>query len=609
MATENAFPALSAVQDRITAGERRLYQQLQKKLRPDEWFWYDQPMKQRGAWADFVILSPEHGILLLEVKDWTAETILAANPERFEIKTPQGPKSVANPRQQAWRNLLALVDRLQRDPALVQASGSYRGKLAFNYAHGVVFPNLTRKRFEALGLDGIIPSEQVLCSDEMTDSVPEETFRARLWGMCDYRMARPLTEKMVARVRWHLFPEVRVGQQAQLFDGVEALPLDEQIRLLDREQERLARSLGDGHRVIHGVSGSGKTLVLMTRARLLAQMGAGRVGLICFNRTLAKVLRDRLGGDSSGVEVLHYHAWARQRLQELGVKPESDFRQWPQQLLQAQKKAPPAYAAMHIDEGHDLEPDWVRTLVQATEHAGDPRRQKILFAYDDAQNIYHGSRRGLGWALSDVGIQAKGRTTILRRNYRNSSEITRFSFRFLQAILEEAGLEDVIEGLVPPEPSEYVGPAPQQSVSASLSSRAEALADWLEGLHAEQGIPWDRMAVIYMQRCDAGPVIQAFKERGLPWYLVGSASAKSGFDENDGRIKLITAHSAKGLEFDAVAVIGAEHLTDGQPEEETVREGKQLYVAMTRAKKWLHVFLLDQAQEEQDSRDEDLAPF
>ncbi len=41
----------------------------------------------------------------------------------------------------------------------------------------------------------------------------------------------------------------------KLFDDVS-------MRIMDIQQEQLARSLGDGHRVIHGVAGSGKTLIL-----------------------------------------------------------------------------------------------------------------------------------------------------------------------------------------------------------------------------------------------------------------------------------------------------------------------------------------------------------
>ena len=37
------------------------------------------------------------------------------------------------------------------------------------------------------------------------------------------------------------------------------------------ERIELARSLGDGHRVIHGVAGSGKTMILGYRAEYLAK--------------------------------------------------------------------------------------------------------------------------------------------------------------------------------------------------------------------------------------------------------------------------------------------------------------------------------------------------
>ena len=34
------------------------------------------------------------------------------------------------------------------------------------------------------------------------------------------------------------------------------------VRVMDLQQEQLARSMGEGHRVIHGVAGSGKTMIL-----------------------------------------------------------------------------------------------------------------------------------------------------------------------------------------------------------------------------------------------------------------------------------------------------------------------------------------------------------
>ena len=46
------------------------------------------------------------------------------------------------------------------------------------------------------------------------------------------------------------------------------------VRVMDLQQEQLARSMGEGHRVIHGVAGSGKTMILGYRAQYLAQATA-----------------------------------------------------------------------------------------------------------------------------------------------------------------------------------------------------------------------------------------------------------------------------------------------------------------------------------------------
>ncbi len=54
--------------------------------------------------------------------------------------------------------------------------------------------------------------------------------------------------------------------------SVETVP--DIVRVMDLQQEQLARSMGEGHRVIHGVAGSGKTMILGYRAQYLAQATA-----------------------------------------------------------------------------------------------------------------------------------------------------------------------------------------------------------------------------------------------------------------------------------------------------------------------------------------------
>ncbi len=147
------------------------------------------------------------------------------------------------------------------------------GSLAFPWSYGVVLTHITRKQFEAAELDRAIEPHRVVCSDEMVATVDAEDFQSRLWSMFPTLMRGVLSLPQIDRVRWILFPEVRVSTQTSLFppdeDSSDTLP--DIMRVMDLQQEQLARSLGDGHRVIHGVAGSGKTMILGYRAEYLAR--------------------------------------------------------------------------------------------------------------------------------------------------------------------------------------------------------------------------------------------------------------------------------------------------------------------------------------------------
>jgi hypothetical protein len=106
----------------------------------------------------------------------------------------------------------------------------------------------------------------------MTENTDPEGFRSRLWSMVTPRLGPPLTMPQFDRLRALLFPEVRVRQIAlPLDEPAESADEDRVLAVMDLQQEQLARSLGEGHRIIRGVAGSGKTLILAFRAEYLAR--------------------------------------------------------------------------------------------------------------------------------------------------------------------------------------------------------------------------------------------------------------------------------------------------------------------------------------------------
>jgi hypothetical protein len=68
-------------------------------------------------------------------------------------------------------------------------------------------------------LQHAIEPQRVVCQDEMLESVDAEDLQSRLWGMFPYMMRGVMSLPQLDRVRWILFPEVRVPAQAALFDG------------------------------------------------------------------------------------------------------------------------------------------------------------------------------------------------------------------------------------------------------------------------------------------------------------------------------------------------------------------------------------------------------
>ncbi|WP_457673447.1 NERD domain-containing protein, partial [Thiolapillus sp.] len=258
------IPSLNACLSRMQAGEKWFARCLEAHLEDDYLCWYELPVGARPRYSDFIILHPWRGLLLLEVKDWKLDSLQRMDRASATLLTPSGLKTVSNPLEQVRQCTYRLINQLEKDPQLVQAEGPYQGHLVFPYAYGVVLSNISRRQFDETDLGEVLPSHKVICKDEMRQNMEAEAFQEHLWKMFDVQFSRPLEMPQVDRIRWHLFPEIRIdeGIVTGLFDEEEAEAsleslVPDMVRVMDRQQEILARSLGEGHRVIHGVAGSG----------------------------------------------------------------------------------------------------------------------------------------------------------------------------------------------------------------------------------------------------------------------------------------------------------------------------------------------------------------
>ncbi len=74
----------------MTGGEKRVSERLEQKLEDDYLLWYDVPVGLRQRHPDFVVFHPRRGLLVLEVKDWKADTIRHADSTQFTLVTERG---------------------------------------------------------------------------------------------------------------------------------------------------------------------------------------------------------------------------------------------------------------------------------------------------------------------------------------------------------------------------------------------------------------------------------------------------------------------------------------------------------------------------------------
>jgi hypothetical protein len=582
------IPSMGACVARMTSGERRVAERLEAKLDADYLLWYDVPIGPRHTHPDFVVLHPSRGILVLEVKDWKLSTIQQADKNEWVIAPDGVPKTVASPLEQARQYAHQIVNALERDPQLVQADGRHAGKLAFPWSYGVVLPNITRKQFDDSELRQALEPQRVICQDEMLESTDPEDLQSRLWDMFPYGMRGVISLPQLDRVRWIMFPQVRVQTTGDLFDDTQAeADLPSIMRVMDIQQEQLARSLGDGHRVIHGVAGSGKTMILGYRAEYLAQASTASskpILILCFNEPLGVKLHSvmQAKGLADRVHVRHFHKWCREQLVAFGqtlpannMPVDAKMADMVQRVITGvdRKHIPSGqYQAVLIDEGHDFAPEWLKLVTQMV----DPTTNSLLLLYDDAQSIYERAC-SKQFSFKSVGVHAQGRTTILKINYRNTKQILQTANLIAADLLTADDKDDDGIPLVKPISCGREGQAPIIIYLPTLREEAFAIADQLSQAHKE-GHAWGDMAILCPDYSTRDLCAQVLHQRQMP---VEMRRNPGDFDPTSNTIKVMTMKVSKGLEFPVVALPGVGHMpAKGEDEQEAARV---FYVAATRA--------------------------
>lgn len=413
---------------------------------------------------DVVVICPVAGVAVVEVKGVGLEEIEGIDPGgQFVIRYSSGARS-RNPFMQARNAMFDIKNAAER---------AYSGAISLPFRFFVTMPRITRSAWCARwGENALCPPELLFAKDIPKLSAAIESIgRKRLealgrehWpatelqaihqgAFGDTSVLLPLPDERAPR-------RVRAATLGEMFDDAA-----EDYKVLSEDQQRLSEQYWEtGPRVVRGVAGSGKTIVLANnlarRVQRLTNQGptlfaddnpAPRILAVCFNRTLAPFIekkvqaayRQRTGAalppgivHACSFNTLMWNKaenglWRYQKVFEKGSSDRARAEQYLRDLVYARENDPQtfdrnAYSAVYVDEGQDFLEEELRLLASLSRRNRD--EPSVFIFYDDAQNLY--GRQRPNWQSLGLRITG-GRSHIMAECFRNTRQVLNVGFNVL----------------------------------------------------------------------------------------------------------------------------------------------------------------------------------
>lgn len=575
-----------------TAGERKLFDLL-KRLPDDCIVRFEVLLGMRDQRPDYTIIDPRRGVIFVEVKDWGVSSIAQANPEQFFIRGYMGsstPKPGLNPDLKCQIYVGEARQQLVAMPALRDE----RQHLAIPVDYLIAFPNITRQQFIKHKLDSLIKIEHVLFREDLKDRSPafQTAYESRFPVL-----STPITAEQQKSISAALMPEIALPRltHAGFIPAVEQT-IQTEIKpsatwTLSLEQEEIAKSLGEGPRLLRGIAGTGKTLIMLYRAKLhAANDEKARILILCWNTALANYMQqayDNLQFTARGkVEIIHFTEFARQLM---GIRMDPDYGWDDERIVEAlnarEISEEDKYDAVYIDEAQDFRKEWIEFIFNRL-IKGAPRQRNLIIAADDAQRIYQ--RREISWA--SLGIPMIGRSKVLKTIFRNAARVWVFS-----AFLQEEKASYVRDRSSKLRFSTKGGYDPQLIECKDLDSQVDKAVELIQKI-LKGGQAARNILVLYRHKMIPGinyplvdKLLSRLKRRKIPHeWIAQDTEAKRTFNWDAETVKISTIQSAKGMDAPIVIILGAETFRPDFSANE-YDETRMMYVALTRAREFLVV--------------------
>ena len=250
----------------------------------------------------------------------------------------------------------------------------------------------------------------------------------------------------------------------------------------------------------------------------------------------------------------------------------------------------PEYDHVIVDEAQDMTAMHLR-VAQRMVGGGGRSGQSIFLVGDVAQSLYS---RGFSW--KQAGLNLRGRSFSIRRNFRNTRQIAEAA----GALIANNHLLKLSEDFVDPEHTHRNGPPPIRYQCDMKDREKRGVCEKILSLVEGQHFRLADFAVICPNKYVCEEFSQELYRSNIPFV----SHTDPEFDILAESVKVLTIHSAKGLEFPVVFLVGLHngilpadvHGVDIEEQSlDMERQRTLMYVGMTRAAEALYLVTSRQA--------------
>jgi thymidine kinase len=328
---------------------------------------------QQGE-ADVVLFIPEQGFLVIEVKGGGIEYV---NNQWFTIDRYGDKHIIKNPFDQARKAQHFIARTCQTITSEKFING-----------YAVCFPDI--KIDINVGLPAEAPPQVVLTSKSLVEKQLEKTILSLFshWKHTTTlsSKASKLIQQEVLQPSFRLLPQLSQRHESDK---------EKLLQLTQQQYQTLDFINGHQHALIEGGAGTGKTLLLIEKARRLAEDGK-KILILTFNIRLAEVISQNFKNNNL-IDVSTIHHLSEQLCKKSGIayqipsdpKKISDFfnNTSVELLSEAAIKLDISYDGILVDEAQDFEDNWWIVIMELLV-SESPEKSWLYIFYDHHQNIF-----------------------------------------------------------------------------------------------------------------------------------------------------------------------------------------------------------------------------